>query len=142
MVAGSVPVLVPVAAAPPVIITPQTLVSIIISAASISLLCPLSPVVAVARRTVVVLVMVARRRPPVLVVTVSVVVDTGDGGLGGLVAAMSSVVETEVGPAWTAIIDSRCGLVGRPGDTKIHANPVSIQFHSIHSPTCLLRFCD
>ena len=141
MVAGSVPVLVPVAAAPPVIITPQTLVSMIISAASISLLCPLSPVVAVARRTVVVLVMIARRRPPVLV-TVSVVVDTGDGGLGGLVAAMSSIVETEVGPAWTAIIDSRCGLVGRPGDTKIHANPVSIQFHSIHSPTCLLRFCD
>ena len=141
MVAGSVPVLVPVAAAPPVIITPQTLVSMIISAASISLLCPLSPVVAVARRTVVVLVIVARRRPPVLV-TVSVVVDTGDGGLGGLVAAMSSIVETEVGPAWTAIIDSRCGLVGRPGDTKIHANPVSIQFHSIHSPTCLLRFCD
>ena len=88
MVAGSVPVLVPVAAAPPVIITPQTLVSMIISAASISLLCPLSPVVAVARQTVVVLVMIA----------VSVVVDTGDGGLGGLVAAMSSVVETEVGP--------------------------------------------
>ena len=125
MVAVSAPVLIP-AAAPPVIIT---LVSIIIFSASISLLCSLSPVV--------VLVIVAGRRPPVLIVTVSAVVDMADT-VTEPVAAMSSVVETER----TAIIDPRCGLVGRSGDTKIHTNPVSIQFHSIHSFTCLFRFCD